>query len=131
MKKILLPEGWPRPSGYSHGISVCGTQIFVAGQIGWNSEEKFETDQFWQQTRQALKNTVSILSEAGAKPEHIVRMTWFITNRQEYLNQLKEVGEVYREVIGNNFPVMSVLEISKLIEEQAKLEIETTAVIPD
>ncbi len=119
------------PSGYSQGIAVSGTQIFVAGQIGWTSEGFFESDEFWQQTRQALKNTVSILSEAGAKPEHIVRMTWYITDCQEYLSQLKQVGEVYREIIGVHFPVMTIVEISKLLEKRAKLEIETTAVIPE
>jgi len=131
LKKLLLPKGWPMPSGYSQGIAVRGTQIFVAGQIGWTSEGFFESDEFWQQTRQALKNTVSILSEAGAKPEHIVRMTWYITDRQEYLAQLKQVGEVYREIIGVHFPVMTIVEISKLLEKRAKLEIETTAVIPE
>ncbi len=131
MKKLLLPKGWPMPSGYSQGIAVRGTQIFVAGQIGWTSEGFFESDEFWQQTRQALKNTVSILSEAGAKPEHIVRMTWYITDCQEYLSQLKQVGEVYREIIGVHFPVMTIVEISKLLEKRAKLEIETTAVIPE
>ena len=131
MKKMLLPKGWPMPSGYSQGIAVRGTQIFVAGQIGWTSEGFFESDEFWQQTRQALKNTVSILSEAGAKPEHIVRMTWYITDCQEYLSQLKQVGEVYREIIGVHFPVMTIVEISKLLEKRAKLEIETTAVIPE
>ena len=131
MKKLLLPKGWPMPSGYSQGIAVRGTQIFVAGQIGWTSEGFFESDEFWQQTQQALKNTVSILSEAGAKPEHIVRMTWYITDCQEYLSQLKQVGEVYREIIGVHFPVMTIVEISKLLEKRAKLEIETTAVIPE
>jgi len=131
LKKLLLPKGWPMPSGYSQGIAVRGTQIFVAGQIGWTSEGFFESDEFWQQTRQALKNTVSILSEAGAKPEHIVRMTWYITDCQEYLSQLKQVGEVYREIIGVHFPVMTIVEISKLLEKRAKLEIETTAVIPE
>ena len=131
MTKLLLPNGWPMPSGYSQGIAVRGTQIFVAGQIGWTSEGFFESDEFWQQTRQALKNTVSILSEAGAKPEHIVRMTWYITDCQEYLSQLKQVGEVYREIIGVHFPVMTIVEISKLLEKRAKLEIETTAVIPE
>jgi len=131
LKKLLLPKGWPMPSGYSQGIAVRGTQIFVAGQIGWTSEGFFESDEFWLQTRQALKNTVSILSEAGAKPEHIVRMTWYITDCQEYLSQLKQVGEVYREIIGVHFPVMTIVEISKLLEKRAKLEIETTAVIPE
>ena len=131
MKKLLLPKGWPMPSGFSQGIAVRGTQIFIAGQIGWTSEGFFESDEFWQQTRQALKNTVSILSEAGAKPEHIVRMTWYITDCQEYLSQLKQVGEVYREIIGVHFPVMTIVEISKLLEKRAKLEIETTAVIPE
>ena len=103
----------------------------VAVQNGWNSERVFETDLFWKQTRQAFSNTVEVLSAAEAKPEHIVRMTWFITSRKEYLEQQKEIGKVYREIIGKHYPAMSVLVVSELIEEAAKVEIETTAVIPE
>ena len=105
--------------------------VFVAGQIGWNTECVFETDLFWKQTRQAFSNTVEVLSAAEAKPEHIVRMTWFITSRKEYLEQQKEIGKAYREIIGKHYPAMSVLVVSELIEEAAKVEIETTAVIPE
>ena len=105
--------------------------VFVAGQIGWNLECVFETDLFWKQTRQAFSNTVEVLSAATAKPEHIVRMTWFITSRKEYLEQQKEIGKAYHEIIGKHYPAMSVLVVSELIEEAAKVEIETTAVIPE
>ena len=129
--EIIQPPDWPRPRGYSNGISAQGRMVFVAGQIGWNSEYVFETDLFWKQTRQAFFNTVEVLSAAEAKPEHIVRMTWFITSRKEYLEQQKEIGKAYREIIGKHYPAMSVLVVSELIEEAAKVEIETTAVIPE
>ena len=131
MLKIIQPPDWPRPRGYSNGISAQGRMVFVAGQIGWNSECVFETDLLWEQTQQAFSNTVEVLSAAEAKPEHIVRMTWFITSRKEYLEQQKEIGKAYREIIGKHYPAMSVLVVSELIEEAAKVEIETTAVIPE
>ncbi len=131
MMEIIQPPDWPRPRGYSNGISAQGRMIFVAGQIGWNSECVFETDLFWKQTRQTFSNTVEVLSAAEAKPEHIVRMTWFITSRKEYREQQKEIGKAYREIIGKHYPAMSVLVVSELIEEAAKVEIETTAVIPE
>ena len=128
--EIIQPPDWSRPRGYSNGISAQGRMVFVAGQIGWNSECVFKTDLFWEQTRQTFSNTVEVLSAAEAKPEHIVRMTWFITSRKEYLEQQKEIGKAYREIIGKHYPAMSVLVVSELIEEAAKVEIETTAVIP-
>ena len=131
MMEIIQPPDWPRPRGYSNGISAQGRMVFVAGQIGWNSESVFETDLFWEQTRQTFSNTVEVLSAAEAKPEQIVRMTWFITSRKEYLEQQKEIGKAYREIIGKHYPAMSVLVVSELIEEAAKVEIETTAVIPE
>ena len=131
MMEIIQPPDWPRPRGYSNGISAQGRMVFVAGQIGWNSEYVFETDLFWKQTRQTFSNTLEVLSAAEAKPEHIVRMTWFITSRKEYLEQQKEIGKAYREIIGKHYPAMSVLVVSELIEEAAKVEIETTAVIPE
>ena len=131
MMEIIQPSDWPRPRGYSNGISAQGRMVFVAGQIGWNSECVFGTDLFWKQTRQVFSNTVEILSAAEAKPEHIVRMTWFITSRKEYLEQQKEIGKAYREIIGKHYPAMSVLVVSELIEEVAKVEIETTVVIPE
>lgn len=128
--EILQPPGWKRPKGYSNGIAASGKMIFLGGQVGWNGEEKFETDDFAGQARQALSNIVAILAEAGAKPEHIVRMTWFIGDKREYLGCLAKLGEAYREVIGRHFPVMSVIEVKGFIEDGAKLEIEATAVVP-
>jgi enamine deaminase RidA (YjgF/YER057c/UK114 family) len=130
--KLILPEGWPQPRGYSHALSVSGRIIAVAGQIGWNPEtSKFESDDFVQQVRQALSNIVTLLAEAGATPNKLIRLTWFITEREEYLVSRREIGAVYREVIGNNYPPMSIVVVSGLIEERAKVEIEATAVIPE
>jgi enamine deaminase RidA (YjgF/YER057c/UK114 family) len=112
-------------------MAARGTMVFVAGQIGWDPQGVFESDNFTDQVRQTLQNTLAVLAEAGAGPEHIVRMTWYITNRQEYLAQVKQVGAAYRAVIGKHFPVMTVVEVSGLMEDRAKVEIETTAVIPD
>ncbi len=128
--EILQPEGWKRPKGYSNGIAASGKMIFLGGQVGWNANEEFETDDFAGQARQALSNIVAILAAGNAKPEHIVRMTWFIGDKREYLGSLAKLGEAYREVIGRNFPVMSVIEVKGFIEDGAKLEIEATAVVP-
>ena len=128
---IIQPPGWPRPKGYSNGILAEGKILFVAGQIGWDDNEQFQTEDFVGQVRQTLLNTVAVLRAAEAGPEHIVRMTWYITSRQDYLDNLSEVGAVYREIIGKNFPVMAMVEVSALMEAQAKVEIETTAVIPN
>ncbi len=128
--KILQPDGWPRPKGYSNGIAAEGHLVFVSGQVGWTAEEKFEAKDFPGQFRQSLENVLAVLAEAGAGPEHIVRMTWFMTDKREYLDSLPEVGAIYRELMGRRFPTMSVIEVSALIEDQAKIEIETTAVIP-
>lgn len=128
--KILQPDGWPRPKGYSNGITAEGHLVFVSGQVGWTAEEKFEAKDFPGQFRQSLENVLAVLAEAGAGPEHIVRMTWFMTDKREYLDSLPEVGAIYRELMGRRFPTMSVIEVSALIEDQAKIEIETTAVIP-
>ncbi len=130
--EILQPPDWPKAKGYSNGIKARGALVFVAGEIGWDPKtEKLETDDFVGQFRQTLKNIVAILAEAGAKPEHIVRMTWFVTDKQEYLSSLRGVGEAYREVIGRHYPVMAAIEIKGLMEPGAKVEIETTAVVPD
>jgi enamine deaminase RidA (YjgF/YER057c/UK114 family) len=130
--KLLLPEGWAHPSGYSHGLSVSGRIIVIAGQIGWNPESgEFETDDFTQQVRQALTNVVAVLTEAGASPNRLVRLTWFITDREAYLSARREIGAIYREVIGKHYPPMSIVVVSALIESQAKVEIEATAVIPE
>lgn len=129
--KLLQPAEWLAPKGYANGIAAKGTLVFVGGQIGWNGKQQFETDDFIAQTRQALLNILAVLREADAGPEHMVRMTWYILDRDEYAVRLKELGAVYREVIGRNFPTMSCVEVSRLIEARAKVEIEVTAVVPD
>ena len=131
MIKHLQPPGWLAPKGYANGIAARGTQIFVGGQIGWNSQQQFETDDFVAQTGQALRNIVEVLREAGAGPEHMVRMTWYITDRDEYNSRLRELGPVYREAVGRNFPAMTCVQVAKLVEARAKVEIEVTAVLPD
>lgn len=130
MHKILNPQGWPRPIGYSNGMSANGETIFVAGQIGWNKDCQFESDDFIVQCKQALQNIVDVLAEADAGPEHITRMTWYIIDKKEYVARGAELGQVYREVIGKNFPVMSAVQVVALIEDRAKIEIEVTAVKP-
>ena len=128
--EVLQPTGWPRPRGYSNGIAAAGRQVFIAGQIGWDAQCQFQTDVFSEQVRQALKNIVAVLDVAGGAPEHLVRLTWFITSRREYHDQIAQVGASYRDVLGRNFPAMSVVEVSALMEPRAKVEIEATAVIP-
>ena len=128
--QILQPPGWAKPRGFSNGIVAEGKQVFIAGQIGWTGEGKWEAKDFAGQFRQTLKNTLAVLAEAGGKPEHIVRMTWYILDKKEYLEAVKEVGAAYRELIGRHYPTMAVVQVSGLVEDQAKLEIETTAVIP-
>jgi enamine deaminase RidA (YjgF/YER057c/UK114 family) len=131
MIKHLQPPGWLPPKGYANGIAARGTQIFVGGQIGWNSQQQFESDDFIVQTGQALRNIVEVLREAGAGPEHMVRMTWYITDRDEYNSRLRELGPVYREAVGRNFPAMTCVQVARLVEARAKVEIEVTAVLPD
>ncbi len=131
MRKLLQPEGWLTPKGYANGIAARGTLVFVGGQIGWNAQQQFESDDFIQQTAQTLRNIVAVLQAANAGPEHMVRMTWYVTDRVEYNSRLSELGKVYREVMGKNFPAMACLEVSGLMESRAKIEIEVTAVIPD
>ena len=128
---MIQPEGWPRPRGYANGVVATGKVVMIAGQIGWNPvTSQFETDDFAAQTRQALHNVVEILLAADARPQDLVRLTWYITTRDEYLAAQKEIGAVYREIIGSHFPPMSVVFVSGLLESQAKVEIEATAVIP-
>jgi enamine deaminase RidA (YjgF/YER057c/UK114 family) len=129
--RVLQPPAWAKPRGYSNGIACKGTLVFVAGQIGWTAEGRFETDDFAGQFAQALRNVVAVCAEAGAKPEHIVRLAWFITSKRDYLASLPQVGAAYREIIGRHYPTMTVVEIGALIEDRAKIEIEATAVIPD
>ncbi|MDZ4187530.1 MAG: RidA family protein [Hydrogenophaga sp.] len=129
--KHLQPPGWATPKGYANGVAARGTLIFVGGQIGWNAAQQFESDDFIDQTRQALANIHAVLACAGAGPEHMVRMTWYIVDRVEYNARLRELGTVYREILGKNFPAMTCVEVSALVEERAKVEIEVTAVLPD
>ena len=129
--QVLLPPGWPRPKGYANGVSVSGRQIYVAGMIGWDAQGVFHTDDLAQQARQALQNIVEVLAAGGAKPEHIVRMTWYITDKKEYLAQQAEIGKAYRELIGSFSVAMTAVQVAALIEDRAKVEIEVTAVVPD
>ena len=129
--QILQPPGWAKPKGYSNGVAAKGRFVFVAGQVGWNPEGRFETADLVGQARQALANIVAVLAEAGAKPEHIVRMTWYVTNKAEYLGAGRELGAAYRELVGRHFPAMTAVEVSALVEDGAKVEIEATAVVPD
>ncbi len=130
MHRIVQPKGWPRPKGYSNGILAEGKLLFVAGQVGWNTREQFKSEDFVAQTEQALTNIVAVLREAGAGPEHIARMTWYVTDKAEYLDRLAEIGAVYKRVIGAAYPAMSLVQVAGLIEAGAKLEIEATAVVP-
>ena len=129
--RVLQPADWARPKGYSNGLEARGRLVFVAGQIGWNKDGKFEHHDFPGQFEQTLRNIVAVLAEAGAGPEHIVRLTWFITDKQAYLAEAKTVGEIYRRVMGRNFPVMSVVQVAALMEDVALVEIEATAVVAD
>jgi enamine deaminase RidA (YjgF/YER057c/UK114 family) len=129
--KMLQPPAWATPKGYANGVAARGTLVFVGGQVGWNGQQQFASDDFVAQARQALENVVAVLREAGARPEHIVRMTWYVTDRSEYLASLRALGEAYREVIGRHYPAMTAVEVSALIEKRARVEIEATAVVPD
>lgn len=130
--RILQPAGWPRPKGYANAIEVGGGRsIYVAGLIGWNEEEKFVAKDLPGQFEQILRNLVALLAEAGARPEHVVRMTWYITDKAAYLREVRRIGEIYREIMGKAFPTMAVVQVVALMEDDALIEIETTAVIPD
>jgi enamine deaminase RidA (YjgF/YER057c/UK114 family) len=129
-KKLLQPPGWTAPKGYANGVVAEGRQVFVAGQIGWNAKCEFETDDFVGQVQQALANVVAVLAEAGARPEHIARMTWYVTDKREYLARGREVGRAYRELIGDYAVAMSAVQVAALMEDRAKVEIEVTAVLP-
>jgi enamine deaminase RidA (YjgF/YER057c/UK114 family) len=131
MNAALLPEGWPRPKGYANGVAAHGRQVFIAGQVGWDPSGVFETDDFATQARQALLNVAAVLHAAGAKPEHIVRMTWYVTSKPEYLAAGRDIGRAFREIIGFYDIAMTAVEVTALMEDRAKVEIEVTAVIPD
>ena len=129
--QTLLPPGWPRPKGYANGITAEGRLVFIAGEVGWNPlTEKFDAKDFIGQFRQTLNNIVAIMAEAGAKPEHIVRMTWYVVDKREYLANLAGVGDAWRAIMGRVFPCMAAIEVKGLMEPEAKIEIETTAVVP-
>jgi enamine deaminase RidA (YjgF/YER057c/UK114 family) len=129
--EFLQPPGWQRPRGYANGISAKGRLVFVSGMIGWDAQCQFHTDDFAGQVRQALENVVAVLAEGGAKPEHIVRMTWYVVDKKEYVNAYPEIGAAYREVIGRHFPTMSAVQVAGLVEDRARVEIEVTAVVPE
>ena len=131
MFKVLQPQGWAPPKGYANGIEARGRQIYVAGMIGWNGQGVFETDDFVAQCRQALQNIVDTLACAGAGPEHVVRLTWYVKNKREYLSRGRELGQAYQAVMGKNFPVMALVQVADLLEDRAQVEIEATAVVPD
>ena len=130
--KVLLPEGWPRPSGYSNGIAThAGRTVYVAGLVGWDEQGVFRSDDLVEQFRQVLINTKAVMAEGRAAPEHMVRMTWYITDKQDYLSRLKEIGATYREIMGRNYPAMACVQVTALIENRAKIEIETTCIVED
>jgi len=131
MFNILQPEGWAPAKGYANGIEARGRLVFVAGMIGWNGQGQFETDDFVGQCRQALQNITATLACAGAAPQHLVRLTWYVKDKKEYLARGKELGRVYQEVIGRHYPVMALVQVADLVEDRARVEIEATAVVPD
>ncbi len=128
-RRILHPEGWSKPSGYSHGIVARGTHIFIGGQIGWNAQQQFESDDLVAQIQQALQNCLTLVQAGGGQAQHIVRMTWYLKDKRAYLNRLKEIGVVYRQVLGPHYPAMSAVQVSDLMEDRAQVEIEVTAVV--
>jgi len=129
--QVLQPPGWVRPKGYANGVAARGLQVHVSGMVGWDAEGRFQTDDFVGQTRQALSNILAVLAEAGAGPQHIVRMTWYVLDKREYLGAGPALGAAYREVIGRHYPAMSAVQVAALMEERARVEIEVTAVVPD
>jgi enamine deaminase RidA (YjgF/YER057c/UK114 family) len=131
MHEVLQPPAWVKPIGYSNGVAATGRMVFIAGQIGWNAQGAFETDDFVAQTRQALANVVTVLRQAGGEPDHVTSMTWYMTDKQDYLSNLKPIGTVWREIMGRSFPAIAAVEVAGLIESRAKIEIQATAVIPE
>jgi enamine deaminase RidA (YjgF/YER057c/UK114 family) len=129
--QLLHPKNWKQPKGYANGVAAEGRLVFLAGQVGWNTDEIFESDDFVAQVRQALSNVVALVAEAGGGPEHVTRLTWYVLDKREYLSRLRELGEVYRSVMGHHFPAMTLVQVSALVEDQAKVEIEATAVLPN
>ena len=128
---MVQPAGWPSPRGYANGVLARGRLLFIAGQIAWDAHGQFQSDDFVDQTRQALANVRAVLEAAGGRPQHLVRLTWYVRNRADYLAQQQAIGQVYRDVLGRHFPAMTLVEVAALLEERAKVEIEATAVLPD
>jgi len=131
MHTILQPAGWAQPKGYANGVAAEGKLVFVGGQIGWDRQNRFETDDLVGQVRQTLQNVVDVLAEAGAKPAHVASMTWYLTDKKDYLGNLESIGRVYREVMGRHFPAMAVVQVTALVEDRAKVEIQAMAVVPN
>ncbi|MCQ0968848.1 RidA family protein (plasmid) [Paracoccus sp. TK19116] len=131
MHEQLHPRGWAKPKGYAHGIAARGKMILTGGLVGWDADQNFQTDDFAGQVRQALENVVAVLDAGGARPEHLVRLTWYVTDKHEYLSALPQIGAAYRETIGRHFPAMALVQVVALVEDRAKVEIEATAIIPD
>lgn len=129
--KVLQPPGWAQPKGYANGVAARGTLVFIGGQVGWNAAQQFESDDFVAQAAQALRNVVAVLAEAGGRPEHIARITWYVLDKREYLASYRALGAVYREIIGRHYPAMAAVEVTALMEDRARVEIEAMAVIPD
>lgn len=129
--QVLQPAGWKKPVGYANGMAASGRQVYVGGQVGWNENCEWESDDFVEQVGQTLKNVVAIVAEAGGKPEHIATMTWYFTNKEEYLSDLKGLGRVWREIMGRHFPAIAAVQVVALVEDRAKIEIQATAVIPE
>lgn len=131
MHDILQPQGWARPKGYANGVAARGRMVFVGGQVGWNADQRFETDDLVGQVEQTLRNIVAVLAEGGAKPEHVTTMTWYVTDKRAYLASARAIGAAYRAVIGRHYPAMAVVEVTALVEERARVEIQAIAVVPD
>ena len=129
--KFLQPPNWPRPKGYANGVAAKGSLVFLSGMVGWNAQQEFVARDFAGQVRQALLNIVEVLDQANAKPEHIARMTWYVIDKSEYRAAAREMGVIYREIMGKHYPAMTVLEVSGLVEEKARVEIEVTAMVPE
>lgn len=130
MHEMIQPEGWQRPSGYNNGVAAQGRVVFVAGQIGWNERCEFVSDEFAAQAAQALRNVVAVVNAAGGDAQHITRLTWYVTDKRDYINALREIGDAYRVIVGRNYPAMTLVQVGALLEDRAKVEIEATAVIP-
>jgi enamine deaminase RidA (YjgF/YER057c/UK114 family) len=128
--EFLHPRSWKQPKGFANGIAAEGRLVFLAGQVGWNADQQFDSDDFIAQTRQALANVAALVAEAGGAPEHITRLTWFVLDKKEYLSRLRELGDAYRSVMGKHFPTMTLVQVGALVEDRAKVEIEATAVVP-